>query len=144
MLASIMIKVREFAHQHHMASIGWHKYYGKKIQDLRDENLQLRLEHSKWQESLGKVLEYNRLALRGQSEYECPLLSKIAGQRRQIIVMRRLLGWKNEDLDSDDEEELKEDEEEEVRREVDRLAITNPRIPGTGGAGDPEQQRRSG
>lgn len=102
-MASIMIKVRDFAHQHHQTAIATHAYWNGLIQSLRDQNLQLRLEHSSWQEHLGKAMEYARKALEAQTEQEKPLKAKIAGQQRQIKVMRRLLGW--EELEESDMED---------------------------------------
>jgi len=115
-------------YKHHQTLLNWHKYYQGKCQELRDENLQLRLEHQAWQEGLGRVAHFARGALREQNEEECPLRAKIAGQRRQIICMRRLLGWVGEEwefLDSDDEEEVKEEEEEGIRRDMERMQLEN-------------------
>ena len=127
-VTGVMNMVRFSMRKYHLGLLNWHKYYQGKCQELRDENLQLRLEHQSWQEGLGRAMHHAREALREQSEYECPLKAKIAGQRRQIICMRRLLGWVGpewEFLDSDDEEEVKEEEEEGIRRDMERLQLEN-------------------
>lgn len=119
-----MNMARNQANEVHTRTINWHKYYNGKMQELRDQNLQLRLEHQTWQESMGRMMVHLREALNAASEYECPLRAKIAGQRRQIIVMRRLLGWENmRELDSDDEEENREEEVEQARRDIERLQL---------------------
>lgn len=66
--------------------------------------MQLRLEHAEWQEGLGRVAEYAREALRGQSETDRPFVRENKELKEENRVLRRLAGWE-ERADSSDEDE---------------------------------------
>jgi hypothetical protein len=67
--------------------------------------MQLRLEHADWQAGLGRVADFARSALKGQSQAERPLRAEIKELREENRVLRRLAGWE-EKADSSDEEDI--------------------------------------
>lgn len=84
----------------------WHHHYLDLLQKEKDANFAMRMEHSKWQEGLAKVLEYNREALRARGEENEPFEKERAELRVQNRCYRRLLGLSVAE-DEDDEEELR-------------------------------------
>lgn len=122
-MASMMIKVREFADAHTTTLIAWHKYYNAIIQGLRDESLQKSLEHSRWQDSLGRLNTYVREAHRSYSEESNPLYEKIAYLKRENRVMKTLLDWPESDPDSDTEREQADEALEDARKEMENAAL---------------------
>lgn len=96
--------VHEYAKAHSDSINSWHSHYNGIIQQERDANLQLRLEHGEWQAGLGRATEFARKALRASSEETAPLEGKIRGLKCENRVLRRLLRWEVE-TDSEDEEE---------------------------------------
>lgn len=80
----------------------WHHHYLDLLQKEKDANFAMRFEHSKWQESLRKVLEYNREALLARSEEIEPFETERAELRVQNRAYRRLLGLSV----AEDEDEL--------------------------------------
>lgn len=132
-MASMMVKVRDFAGNQTSTLIAWHAYYNSVIQQLRDESLQKSLEHAHWQDSLGRLDGYVREAYRSYSEAAHPLHSKIAYLKRENRVMRALLDWPEEDPDSDDETE-RADERADLERERERKEARAKAYAQSGGA----------
>ena len=55
--------------------------------------MQLRLEHAEWQAGLGRVAEYARHALKGQTDADQPLVRENKELKEGNRVLRRLAGW---------------------------------------------------
>jgi len=98
----INTKVRDYTSQCQQAMFSWHHHYLDLLQKEKDANFAMRFEHSKWQESLRKVLEYNREALLARSEEIEPFETERAELRVQNRAYRRLLGLSV----AEDEDEL--------------------------------------
>lgn len=102
---SLMIKIREYANNHAKAIIGVHQHYEAQLAAEREANLQLRLEHGKWQAGLGKATELARKALRQRSEETSNLETGLREVKAENRILRKLVGWEVEDS-SDDEDGL--------------------------------------
>lgn len=98
-------KLRPFAQQHTSALNAQKAHYLNLIEEERRQNLELRLEHQRWQQGLGKVAEHAREALKAQSEAELPWIERLAGLKAENRTLRRLCGLPIGE-ESDDEEEL--------------------------------------
>ena len=85
----------------------WHHHYLDLLQKEKDANFTMRAEHSRWQEGLGKVLEYNREALKARSEELKPYEEERAELRTQNRCYRRLLGLA---VEESEDEEMEEEE----------------------------------
>lgn len=102
-----MEKLRPFAAQHNQALLSQKAHYLRLIEDERQQNLDLRLEQSRWQESLGRLNENLRLALIAQTEAELPYLRKITKLKGENRSLRRICGVASLE-DSDEESEGEE------------------------------------
>lgn len=102
----INTKVRDYTSQCQRAMFSWHHHYLDLLQKEKDANVAMRLEHSKWQESLKKVLEYNREALKARSEELEPFEKERAELRTQNRCYRRLLGLSVAEDEDEQAEEL--------------------------------------
>jgi len=103
-------KLRPFAQQHASALNAHRAHYLNLIEEERRQNLELRLEHQKWQQGLGMVAESAREALKAQSEAELPWIERLAGLKAENRVLRRLCGLPVGE-ESDEEEELQDVQE---------------------------------
>jgi hypothetical protein len=107
-LTLLMEKLRPFAQQNSQALLAQKAHYLRLIEDERQQNLELRLEQSRWQESLGRLNENLRCALIAQTAGESPFLKKIAALKAENASLRRMCGAPK--LEDSDEEEEDEDE----------------------------------
>jgi hypothetical protein len=109
-----MDKLRPFAQQHNQALLSQKAHYLRLIEDERQQNLELRLEQSRWQESLGRLNDNFRCALIAQTAGETPFLKKISALKAENASLRRMCGApKLEDSDEEeDEDDVKLDEGE--------------------------------
>jgi hypothetical protein len=107
-LTLLMEKLRPFAQQHNQALLAQKAHYLRLIEDERQQNLELRLEQSRWQESLGRLNENLRCALIAQTAGESPFLKKISALKAENASLRRMCGAPK--LEDSDEEEEDEDE----------------------------------
>lgn len=94
-------KLRPYAAQHASALNAQRSHYLQLIEVERRQNLELRLEHQRWQQGLGSVAENAREALKAQGESELPWMERIAGLEAENRGLRRLCGLEVED--SEDE-----------------------------------------
>jgi hypothetical protein len=131
----MMDKLRPFAQQHTQALANQKAHYLRLIEDERQQNLELRLEQSRWQESLGRLNENLRLALIAQTEGEGANVRKIAALRTQNASLRRKANLPPMS-DSDEEDD---DEAEDIEREVERLESA-----GRSQGGSPEGHMQGG
>jgi hypothetical protein len=104
-LSTVNTKVRDYTSQCQTAMFSWHHHYLDLLQKEKDANFAMRMEHSKWQEGLGKVLEYSRESLRARGMEIEPYEQERAELRVQNRCYRRLLGLSVAE-DEDDEEDL--------------------------------------
>ena len=104
-LNSIMEKLRTYAHAHSQATIGIHAHYNKLLEEERETNLQLRIEHGEWQAGLGKAAEWARKALKERVDETNGMERKMREVRAENRVLRRLLGWDPGPEESDEETE---------------------------------------
>ncbi|KAI9720530.1 MAG: hypothetical protein M1828_005614 [Chrysothrix sp. TS-e1954] len=102
-LAGLMDKLRYYAYEHTVALVATHKHYNALIEQEREANVQLRVEHGQWQQGLGRATEFARRALRERTEETSGLEAGLKEVKSENRVLRRLVGWRVED-DSDDEE----------------------------------------
>lgn len=105
-LALVNDKVRDYTSQCNQAMFSWHHHYNDLLQKEKDANLAMRLEHSRWQEGLGRALEYSRLALRARTEELEPYEIERAELRTQNKCYRRLLGLSVAESDDEEDDEV--------------------------------------
>ncbi|KAI9694816.1 MAG: hypothetical protein M1822_000432 [Bathelium mastoideum] len=103
----LLPQLRRYAHAHAAALTALHAHYQRLLEDERGANLGLRLEHQKWQEGLGRVSRWARLALRETAEgegrrKERERLGKLKEENR---VLRGLVGWEERGEESEEEGE---------------------------------------
>lgn len=110
-LELILEKIRPFAYTHAQALNAQKAHYTALLEQERQQNLELRLEHQEWQAGMGRVAEYARLAFRHANDRGLPCVRRIAALKNERRLLRRLAGWE-EAVDSSDEED-----EEELRKE---------------------------
>jgi hypothetical protein len=107
----ILPQLRRYAHTHALAITSLHSHYQKLLEDERKANLELRLDGLKWQEGLGRVSEWARLALRETAADEGRTrerlrLGKLKEENR---VLRQLAGWPEKESDSEEEGDEEDD-----------------------------------
>lgn len=129
-LGQVKDKVHEYAKGHADALNAVHRHYNGLLEQEREANLQLRLEHGKWQAGLGRAAEYARMALRERSEEVAPFEGRLRELKFENRILRRHVGWSLEGLeDSDEEEEARRDSQ--VHGQDGRMGLRGS----TGGAG---------
>lgn len=101
----INTKLRDYTSSCQDAMFSWHHHYLSLLQKERDANFAIRIAHTKWQEALIKVLEYNREALKGRSAELEPYERERAELRTQNRCYRRLLGLSVAEDEEDEEEQ---------------------------------------
>ncbi|KAF2231725.1 hypothetical protein EV356DRAFT_471239, partial [Viridothelium virens] len=101
----ILPQLRRYAHSHTLAITSLHAHYQRLLEDERQQNLELRLEHQKWQEGLGRVNRWARLALResGEEEGRRKERQRLGRLREENRVLRGLVGWEARGEESEDE-----------------------------------------
>jgi hypothetical protein len=108
-----MDKVRPFAQQHSQALLSQKAHYLRLIEEERNQNLELRLEQTRWQESASRINENLKEAMKALTEAELPYIRKIAALKADNKSLRRICGVPlMDDSDSDDEEEEIEEAKE--------------------------------
>lgn len=100
----MMTMIRKYCYDKEMELINSTKVWNERLQHERDVNLEMRLEHSRWQEGLGRAMHYAREALRSASEDEEPFAIERAELAHENRFMRRLLGWDAEESDDEGED----------------------------------------
>jgi hypothetical protein len=115
-LSHLMDKVRPFAQQHSQALLSQKAHYLRLIEEERNQNLELRLEQTRWQESASRINENLKEAMKALTEAELPYIRKIAALKADNKSLRRICGVPlMDDSDEDDEEdEIKEAKENGV------------------------------
>lgn len=102
-ISTIMTMIRKYCHDKEVELINTTTVWKERLQEERDRNLEMRLEHSRWQDGLGRAMHWARMALRSASEEEEPFAVERAELRHENRFMRRLLGWEADE--SEDEAE---------------------------------------
>ncbi|KAF2462262.1 hypothetical protein BDY21DRAFT_389841 [Lineolata rhizophorae] len=102
-LALTLDKLRPFAHAHTQALLATHAHYHSLLEQERQANLDLRVEHAEWQAGLGRVAKWARLAMREAQEGNAGWERRWREVRTENRVLRRLVGWE-EGEDSEEEE----------------------------------------
>lgn len=120
-ISKMMDMVRKYCHDKETELINTTKVWNARLQHERDVNLEMRLEHSRWQEGLGRAFNWAREALKSASEREEPFEVERAELRHENRFLRRLLGWDVEE--SEDEGDGEGDEGGEVAPGVEQQGV---------------------
>ena len=110
---AILPQLRRYAHAHTLALTSLHAHYQRLLEEERAANLALRLEHQKWQEGLGRVSRWARLALRenGEEEGRRKQRERLGRLREENRVLRNLVGWEERGDESEEEGESRAEDE---------------------------------
>lgn len=101
-----MDKVRPFAQQHSQALLSQKAHYLRLIEEERNQNLELRLEQTRFQESASRINDNLKEAMKALTEAELPYIRKIAALKADNKALRRICGVPlMDDSDDDGEEE---------------------------------------
>ncbi|RDI83445.1 hypothetical protein Vi05172_g6586 [Venturia inaequalis] len=105
-LSHLMDKVRPFAQQHSQALLSQKAHYLRLIEEERNQNLELRLEQTRFQESASRINDNLKEAMKALTEAELPYIRKIAALKADNKALRRICGVPlMDDSDDDGEEE---------------------------------------
>ncbi|TID18468.1 hypothetical protein E6O75_ATG06544 [Venturia nashicola] len=104
-LSHLMDKVRPFAQQHAQALLSQKAHYLRLIEEERNQNLELRLEQTRFQESASRINENLKEAMKALMEAELPYIRKIAALKADNKALRRICGVPLMDDSDDDDEE---------------------------------------
>lgn len=115
-----MDKVRPFAQQHSQALLSQKAHYLRLIEEERKQNLELRLEQTRFQESASRINDNLKEAMKALTEAELPYIRKIAALKADNKALRRICGVPLMD-DSDDDEE--EEEVMETKENVNGVVV---------------------
>ncbi|KAI9664385.1 MAG: hypothetical protein M1831_002318 [Alyxoria varia] len=128
-LEDCMRRVRNYAYEHAKATVATHKHYAALLEQEREANLQLRLEHGQWQASMGRAAEWARKALRERSEEVSPLERRNKELRVENKALRKMVGW-----DVRDDESESEDENGGIKFDIGALKKGESEIEAAGGS----------
>lgn len=107
-MTTMMGMIRTYVYNKEMEIIAIHRRHNDELQALKDDNLEMRLEHSRWQEGLGRAMESSRQALRAVTDYESPYITERAELREENRMLRWELGFRrryDDPAEHTDEEE---------------------------------------
>jgi len=116
-----MDKVRPFAQQHSQALLSQKAHYLRLIEAERSQNLELRLEQTRWQESASRINENLKEAMKALTEAELPYIRKIAALKADNKSLRRICGVPL--MDDSDEDEEEDEVVEEARENVNGVVV---------------------
>ncbi|KAL9051555.1 MAG: hypothetical protein Q9162_005947 [Coniocarpon cinnabarinum] len=105
-LHGIMQKLRGYAVSHSSTLLAVHAHYNRALEEERNANLQLRIEHGDWQQSLGRMTDWARKALKERADETDGSERRIREVNAENRILRKLVGWQvsPEDNDSEDDE----------------------------------------